>query len=386
MKTVITNPFLDKGYEGPEYFCDREEETERMISDMGNGRNLVLISPRRMGKTGLIHHVFHKIKEQNPDAVTIYFDIFPTQNMAEFVALFASSVLGQLDSAPQKLVSQITKFIHRLRPVLSTDELSGLPKMTVDVTSANEKSSLKDIFDYLESSEHPVYIAIDEFQQVTEYPEKGLEAALRSRIQNMHNVHFIFSGSRQHLMGEMFLSPKRPFYHSAHTFPIDRIDKDKYYEFAARHFATRKLPKEVFSSIYDSFEGHTWYIQAILNCIYSYSGTPKMDAVPRAVEQLIAENVYNYENIINAYSPGNVDLLKAIAREGKVYRINSNEFIAKHRLKGASSVNTSLRKLIDRELVYKTVDRSTASAHSFGSTVYSVYDRFMAVWLRSLPY
>ena len=374
MKKEIENPFLDQGYESPKYFCDREQETADMISALENGRNLTLISPRRMGKTGLIKNVFYKLREQQPDTITLYMDIFPTQNMGEFVRLFASTVLGQLDSAPQKAMSRIAKFIKSIRPVFMLDELSGKPQMMIDVTSANENTSLAEIFDYLASADRPCYIAIDEFQQVAEYPEKGLEAALRTHIQNLHNVHFVFSGSRQHIMQEMFFSAKRPFYHSTQPFAIGSIDRDKYYEFAAGFFAGRKLAEPVFSYIYDTFEGHTWYIQAILNRLYSYAGTPDMDAVQRAVGQLVAENAYYFESLLAAYPSGSIKLLKAIAKEGVVREINSGEFIARHNLKAASSVNAALHKLIDKELIYRSQDG------------YIVYDRFMAIWLRGLPY
>ncbi len=126
MKNEIENPFLDQGYAGPKYFCDREEETANIITALENGRNLTLMSPRRMGKTGLIKNAFHKLREQDPDTVTLYMDIFPTQNMREFIQLFASTVLGQLDSAPQKAMSRIAKFIKSIRPVITLDELSGL--------------------------------------------------------------------------------------------------------------------------------------------------------------------------------------------------------------------------------------------------------------------
>lgn len=374
MKKEIENPFLNQGYESPKYFCDREKETADMISALGNGRNLTLISPRRLGKTGLIKNVFYKLREQQPDTITLYMDIFSTQNRAEFIQLFAATVLGQLDSAPQKAMSRIRKFIRSIRPVFTLDELSGKPKLTIDITPANEQTSLNEIFDYLASADRPCYIAIDEFQQVAEYPEKGLEAALRTHIQNIHNVHFIFSGSRQHIMHEMFASAKRPFYHSTQLLHIDSIDKGKYYDFAAELFAPRRLPEEVFSHIYETFEGHTWYIQAILNRLYSYFGKPDMAAVERAIEQLVAENTYGFENLLAAYPHGSVRLLKAIAKEGKVREINSGEFIACHHLKAASSVNAALRKLVDKELIYRSPDG------------YMVYDRFMAIWLRGLGY
>ncbi len=374
MKNEIENPFLDQGYAGPKYFCDRENETASIISALGNGRNLTLMSLRRMGKTGLIKNAFHKLREQQPDAITLYMDIFPTQNMREFIQLFAGTVLGQLDSVPQKAMSRISKFIKSIRPIFMLDEVSGKPQVTIDITSPDEHATLKEIFDYIASADRPCYIAIDEFQQIAEYPEKGLEAALRSHIQDVHNVHFIFSGSRRHLMQEMFFSAKRPFYQSTQPLAIGPIDKGKYYDFAAAFFSVHELTEDVFSSVYDTFEGHTWYIQATLNRMYSYHEKPDLQQVHRAIEQLVAENVYNYESIITAYPPGSVRLLKAIAKEGVVREINSGEFIARHRLKAASSVNASLRRLLEKELIYRSQEG------------YIVYDRLMAIWLKRLPY
>jgi AAA+ ATPase superfamily predicted ATPase len=374
MKKEIDNPFIEQGYANPKYFCDRELESAEMMSALENGRNVTLISPRRMGKTGLIKNVFYRLREQNSDVITLYMDIFPTQNMSEFVRLFASTVLGQLDSAPQKAISRIAKFIKSIRPVFTLDDITGKPQVKIDVNPTNEQASLAEIFDYLASADKPCSIAIDEFQQVAEYPEKGLEAALRTHIQNLHNVRFIFSGSRQHIMQEMFLSAKRPFFHSTQTLSIGCIDKGKYYQFAAGFFAKRKLSEEVFDYIYDTFEGHTWYIQTILNRLYGYAEIPDMAAVQRAIEQIVAENTYGYEHLLAAYPHVSVKLIKAIAKEGFVQTINSGEFIARHNLKAASSVNTALRKLIDKELIYKSPKG------------YMVYDRFMAIWLRSLPF
>ncbi|MDR2935953.1 MAG: ATP-binding protein [Rikenellaceae bacterium] len=374
MRNEIENPFLEQGYVSPKYFCDRERETAEIISALKNGRNLTLISPRRMGKTGLIKHVFHKLRERQSDAITLYMDIFPTQNTGEFIRLFASTVLGQLDSAPQKAMSRIAKFIKSIRPVFTLDEFSGTPQMMIDVVVGNEQTTLREIFDYLASADRPCYIAIDEFQQVAEYPEKGLEAALRTHIQELHNVHFIFSGSRQHVMQQMFLSAKRPFYHSTQTLQIGSIDRDEYYKFADAFFTGSGLSQEVFSFVYDTFDGHTWYIQAIMNRLYAYRVKPDMVMVHRAIEQIVAENTYTYETLLAAYPSGSVRLLKAISKEGAVSEINSGEFIARHHLKAASSVNASLRKLLDRELVYRSRDG------------YIVYDRFMAIWLRGLPY
>ena len=206
------NPFLISGYYGPEFFCDREQEAGSILEALQNGRNVTLTAPRRMGKTGLIRHVFYRLKELQPDIVTFYLDIYSTQSLGDFVRLFAGTVLGQLDSAPQKALSRISRFVRSCRPVFTFDELTGLPKVTIDVAPAEEENTLKEIFEYLGSSEKRYYVAIDEFQQIAEYQEKGVEALLRSHIQFLPNVNFIFAGSRQHLMQEMFTSSKRPFY------------------------------------------------------------------------------------------------------------------------------------------------------------------------------
>ncbi|MDE6506944.1 MAG: AAA family ATPase [Alistipes sp.] len=370
------NPFLISGYYSPAYFCDRERETATMIEALHNGRNLTLIAPRRIGKTGLIRHVFYRLQERQPDTVTLYMDIYSTQNLGDFIRLFANTVLGRLDTVPQKALGRVAQFIKSCRPVFTFDELTGLPKATIDVAPTTEETTLKEIFDYLQSADKRCYIAIDEFQQIAEYPEKGVEALLRSYIQFLPNVNFIFAGSKQHVMQEMFLSAKKPFYQSTQTLSIDRIDKTAYYDFAEAFFAgqDRALERTVFDTIYDRFDGHTWYIQAILNRLYGYSVAIDSATVDFAIREIVEESTYAYESLLSAYPTGSVRLLKAIAREGCVKEIQAGEFIAKYKLRAASSVNSAIKKLLANELVYKAPNG------------YIIYDRFLNEWLRSLAF
>ena len=366
------NPFLIAGYHSPEFFCDRKAETATILEALHNGRNVTLIAPRRMGKTGLIRHAFYQLKAQKSDIVTLYMDIYPTQSLGDFVRLLANTVLGQLDSVPQKALSRIAQFIRSCRPVFTFDEVTGAPQVTVDVSPTEEERTLKEIFDYLGSSEKRCYITIDEFQQIAEYPEKGVEALLRSYIQFLPNVNFIFAGSKQHVMQEMFASSKRPFYQSTQLLTIGAIKRDEYADFAMWHFSDNnlELPREVFDEIYDKFDGHTWYIQNLLNRLYGYNRNVEIGLVSYAVEQIVTEQSYSYADLLKAYSAGHVRLLKAIAQEGCVKEVLAGDFISKHRLKAASSVRSALKKLIENELVYQTADG------------YIIYDRFMGEWLR----
>ena len=104
MKPV--NPFvITSDYYGREYFCDRREETREMLSNILNGRNTVLVSDRRMGKSGLISHVFAQ-KEISSRFKTFYVDLYPTSNLSEMVMLLSEELLGQLKGKGQKMAER----------------------------------------------------------------------------------------------------------------------------------------------------------------------------------------------------------------------------------------------------------------------------------------
>ncbi|OYP58283.1 ATPase [Prevotella sp. P5-92] len=369
----IANPFLVYGYEGPHYFCDREEETRKLVSALANGRNVTLAAQRRIGKTGLIHNVFNRVRNSEDDIICIYVDIFPTRCLADFVHILGKAVFEAVQSHSERLFSRVASFLSGCRPAISFDPLTGSPSFSIDIPPSMEEKTLSDIFDCLEKSDTPVYIAIDEFQQVASYPESGTEAMLRSRIQFMHNVHFIFSGSQQHLIYEMFLSAKRPFYNSTQIMSLTTIPLESYYTFAENLFAEggRTIDGTRFKFIYDSFEGHTWYVQTILNRLYETGGniTDKSQVI-EAIKSIVRENTMVYQTTIAMLPDKQLQVLKALAKEGKTATPNKGAFIQKYSLKAASSVSSALMSLVDKELVYRSQEG------------YSVYDRFMEIWLR----
>ncbi|MCD8387248.1 MAG: ATP-binding protein [Bacteroidales bacterium] len=368
------NPFLIYGYQGPEYFCDREDETNALCSALTNGRNVTLMSTRRMGKTGLIFNTFHQLNEKEPSIKCFYIDIFSTNSLKGFIQLLAQAILGQLDTISEKWLNRLSEFFKSCRPKIATDPFSGTPTVTLDIQPDQAETTLKEIFAYLTHSGKECVIAIDEFQQISEYPEKGTEALIRSYIQFMPNVHFIFSGSKRHIMNEMFSSPKRPFYQSTQKMNIDSIDQKKYYQFAAAHLKSKgiTMPEEVFSKIYSSLYGHTWYIQRVLNKIYEIGQSPVSEAnVDEVMRMIINEEEYNFQKLYSMLTANQQQLLQAVAAEGTVKAINSSEFIQKYQLKATSSVNRALAYLLDNEFILDNLDG------------YQVYDRFMALWLRN---
>ena len=116
------NPFVVRGYRGPEYFCDREHETRKIISALANERNVTLMAPRRYGKTGLVRNVFHRLPK---DVVAIYVDIYSTTDLSEFTQMFASAVLGALDTVAEKALAAIGRFFRAVRPTVTPDGEGG---------------------------------------------------------------------------------------------------------------------------------------------------------------------------------------------------------------------------------------------------------------------
>ncbi len=363
------NPFVISGYRGPEFFCDRVKETGKVVSALTNERNLTLMAPRRYGKTGLIRNVFHSLpKEYAP----IYVDIYSTANLNEFTQAFASAVVGALDTTVDRALTAIGRFFKAVRPTVTPDGTGGV-SFSFAVEKAATEATLKGVFDYLASKDRRIVVAVDEFQQIMDYPEKGTEAWLRSHIQFLENTSFIFAGSRHHMMGEMFTSPRHPFYQSTDIMSLDVIAPDSYLAFAERFFreAGRAFSPEAFMALYNRFDGVTWYLQSVLNRIWGEGGALESERdLAGAVESLVEDRALTFHDLLVAQTEVGKNLLRAIAVEGKVKELTAGEFLRRHSLTAPSSVRTALPSLIEHDLVYRAADG------------YMVYDYLFAEYLR----
>ena len=362
------NPFLTAGYAGEDYFCDRRRETAKMIAAFENDRNITLIAPRRYGKTGLIRNALAKM----PSEFTgIYLDIFSVEDLASFTSLFASAITGALDSPLEKTLSAVARFFKSCRPTITPQE-DGLPRFSFDIAPSAAKATLDDVFAYLKAKDRRAVIAIDEFQQIAEFPEKGVEALLRSHIQFVPWVRFVFAGSRHHVMSEMFGSARRPFYLSTEILSLGTIDPDEYCTFAARHFASRRdrVDAKVFRALYDRFEGITWYVQAVLNKVWeSGKGLTSVSQIDDAVLSLVEGSDIVFHDLFRSQNEASRALLRAVAADGCVASPTSGDFLSRHGFKSHSTVRSALSNLIDGDLLYQT------------DNGYVVYDRLFGIWL-----
>ncbi len=368
------NPFIVTGKIEPEYFCDRVTESARLIKSITNGNNMVIISPRRMGKTGLIQFCYDK-SEISENYYTFFLDILHTTSLREFTYTFGKTVFDTLLPRSKKMANLFTQTLRSLAGKFGFDTMTGMPTFSLELGDIDKPEyTLEEIFKLLSSADKPCFIAIDEFQQISKYPEKNIEALLRTHIQKMENSNFIFAGSERSMMQAMFLSSAHPFYRSADVMELCAIEKEIYIDFVISNFQKKEkqIEKNVVGKAYDLFNGHTFYIQKCFNEAYANTAKGEVcstETVDAAVKDMVGLYDTIFREILSNIPEKQKELLYAIAKEGNAQQIQSSKFIKKYRLSSSSSVQSAAKKLLERDLITEQ------------NKVYSLSDKLFEMWV-----
>ena len=181
------------------------------------------------------------------------------------------------------------------------------------------QTTIDEIFTYLEAADKPCIVAIDEFQQIAQYAENNVEALLRTKIQQCKQTLFIFSGSRRHMMSQMFNSPSKPFYQSAITTDLKPLDKAVYTDFALQLFKEyeKSISVELIEKVYDEYMGVTWYIQMIMNELFALTEKGQhcgIELYPTALKNVIQTQESSYKDMLSNISAKQKPVLFAIAK------------------------------------------------------------------------
>ena len=373
-EAFINNPFVVGKYLSDKYFCDRSEETDFLRKQILNGRDVALISPRRIGKSGLIQHFFNlpDVKEQY---YTFFVDIYATTSFAEFVYLLGKEIYEQLKPLSTQWKESFFQIISSFRVGFKLDPMAGTPSLDLGLGDIQmPQTTLDEIFVYIEEADKPCIIAIDEFQQIGEYAEKNIEALLRTKIQRCHRAQFIFAGSKRHMMSNMFNSPSKPFYQSAISMGLEPIPVDIYSDFAMNLFEERgkHIEREVVEEVWRMFNGYTWFVQMMMNELFALTmpnGACTREMIDEARRNVIMSQENSYKDIMSQLPPKQKIVLQAIAKEGLAQNITSSKFIKKYNMTSASSVQAAVKLLLKNDLITQT------------DTGYRVYDFFLSEWL-----
>ena len=371
------NPFLLKGYKSKEFFCDRETELKRLCENVENGADTTLVSPRRMGKTGLILHLFDHYKKTK-SIECLYVDINFATSQADFNKLLSESILKKF---PEKTTigKLFMSLLKGFRPIIRFDAITGEPQVEISYTTEIEKThTLQGILDFLNSQKPLIVLAIDEFQQIDDFPEKNTEAMLRSTIQHLHNIRFIFCGSKKTIMTDMFANAKRPFYASTQFIYLDKIDSKEYTSFIEKQFRKNdiNIDKEVISFVLDWTRRHTFYTQSLCNMIFSMSEENTVTDIKIAKEaclELMKRNepiFFQYKELLSA---SQWRYLIAVAKENMVEQPSAKKFLMQYKIGTPTDSQRLKQSLLDKDLILETITKER--------TFYQVADVFFSRWL-----
>lgn len=354
---IFRNPFVIGKYAGPEYFCDRQEETRLLTHNIQNGRNTVVISERRLGKTGLIEHTLSQSSFQN-EYYCFFIDIYAHHSLKELVCELANEVFRRLASRQQNFIQRFTAIVRSIQTSFSLDQFSGTPQVNFSLGDINQTEvTLDEILSCLEYADRPCIVAIDEFQQITSFEEKNIEALLRTKIQHLKNVQFIFAGSKKHLLEGIFNSPDRPFYNSVVFLPLAPIHEQTYISFAQKLFLQhgKELSENLVLKAYQYFQGVTWYLQLFMNEAFALTergSNATIDDFDEILQHLIDTKRFTFEETYSRLTEKQKAVLRAIAYEyPKVVSPTAKEFLERYRLKTASSVQTAIKGLSDKGII-----------------------------------
>ena len=375
----MVNPFVIKSYESKEFFCDREEELQLMLKNCINKTDMTLVSRRRMGKTGLVFRLFDELNSVHPEIFTVYLDIFISRNLDDFIKLFAEAAVKAFPTKT-KIGERLMNFIKSLRPQVTYDSITGEPQFQIAYHNESEKEdTLRSLFELLTSQNVHIVFAIDEFQQIREYPEQNMEAMLRTYMQRCNNVTFIFSGSRKHLMTDIFTNARKPFYSSTSFVSIDKISATSYSDFICKQFSAhkRKITDDAVNFILEWTQRHTYYTQFLCHTIYA-NGQKNIDLpeVKKACGQVLSQREPVYLQYRKMLTDKQWDFLIAVAKEGSVRQVTAADFLKRYKIGGASVSKRLVESLCEKELLNAEV--------SLDGVEYSVDDVFFSRWLEAI--
>lgn len=345
------NPFTIVGYQSPEYFCDRDKETEAIRQAIINNRPVNLVSIRRLGKTALLRNVFYHLDKST--FVPIYVDLEGTDSLKGFISRFstiASSVLSKIDTNWLQL---FMKWAGGIGASVSLDPISGMPAIDLSHHTRLGVDSLDSLLAGFDRHQDKIFvIAFDEFQEVTKYENQNTEGWLRSIMQSYPNIRFLFAGSEKSIMAKIFSDPSRPFYQITQPMHLDYIDQEVYSSYILEKFHdwSNKIQKEDIDNILKWCRVHTYYVQYFCNILFEKLTNDLFTTVEEIKMEILESQKHFFTAQKNLLSPVQWKTMKAIAKKESIKNMTSSEFLHFSGL-APTSARRSIEALVEKDML-----------------------------------
>lgn len=352
------SPFIYGTTVSEHAFTDREIESLKLQSNLLNGINTTIISPRRWGKSSLVEKVITDINKRDKTTKTVCIDLFAVDSEEEFLETFARETIKASSSKWEDWLSTGREFFQKLIPKLSvgvdpnsdfslsfdwkelkknSDEVLNLPE-----TIANSKK-LKFI------------ICLDEFQNLASFNDYlSFEKKLRAYWQRHKSVTYCLYGSKRHMMTDIFNNPSKPFYRFGDIMLLNKIDKQKWVQFICVGFeATNKhINEKIAEKIPLLMKNHSWYVQQLSHYIWNLTENEATTTEFNAgLKELINANYPLYQKEVENLSQTQLNLLKAVAKSETQF--TSTVVMQKYALGTPRNVSKNKSILINADIIHE---------------------------------
>ena len=357
-------------------FIGRERETKRLLDNFKGGINVILMSPRRLGKTSLVKHVCNKL--DNKDIITVYLDIFGCKSEYDFYNKLTAEVLKQTASKSELWFEEAKEFLYRLTPKISfSPEPNSDFSISLGITPKTHTP--EEVLQMAETiaikRKKRIVICIDEFQQIGEMANsKQIQARLRTVWQHQKHVSYCLFGSKHHLMSTIFLHRSMPFFQFGDTISLNKIATEDWVEYIVSHFADgkRTISHALAEEICKFTENYSAYVQQLAWLVFTLKEegeTVTEDDVRQAENDLLATNNILFMQMIEPLSEFQLNFLRAIA-SGIKKDFGLSEVREEYNLGSYSNITRLKTALLERDLIEKQ------------ETEWVITDPIFAKWLK----
>lgn len=357
----ITNrPFVYGISVSGENFTDRVKETQRLKINFENGQNVILISPRRMGKTSLVRRVQELV--DTTIVQTVYIDIYDCRTEYDFYNKFATAIMKQTANKIDLALENIKQFLVRLTPKISfSPDPNADYTLSLGITpkeySPEEILQLPELL--AQKIGKHIVICIDEFQQVGEWTNSLIiQKRMRGVWQHQQHVSYCLFGSKQHMMTNLFQNKRMPFYQFGEPNYLKPIPTEDWIPFIQNKFSERglEIAEHYIVQICDTVQNQSSYVQQLAwNVMLNTESVVSDEELNMGINDLLAQCTPLFIEQIGSLSAYQLNFLKAII-DGQHNQWTSQEVLSRYNLGTKSNVTKMQKILIERDFVEQRND------------------------------
>jgi hypothetical protein len=377
----MPNPFVYGEIVPSEAFVGRAAELQRLTEDLADGQKVFLISPRRYGKSSLVHHALRSLGRQGLATLEVTVSSF-----SSYVAFLEgyTKALASLDETSDRASSWLRDLFTTARPELRLQRDARGPNLSLTfpaVRTPRDAARLAEEVFALPARiasrlRRRVAVALDEFQAIQGFNGGSVEQALRAAVQQQRQVGYVFAGSEPSLMEQM-IGPKRPFYKAGPVLRLRKIPPDVFAAFVERRFRRAGITAEtgLGAAIVELAGNLPYDVQRLAHETWDdvkREGRRRagLDDLHATLGRLLGEQDTMFEALWQRLTLAQRAVLRAVVVEHGA-AILSSEVRVRHRLGGASSVQAALAAVQRLDLVTREEDTGR----------YAVIDSLLREWI-----